>query len=394
MLNGEGKRQLDSWVDRFVEYTKEIDAPELFRRWGGIMTIASTLEQKVWIETTSALYPNLYIFLVGPPGTGKGRTMAEVAKLIRQLPNPYIAPTSINSSSMIDHLAECKRIIIQPPGPAIEYNTMTILVEEMGTFMHEYTNDLVDQLSAFYYVSSYMPYGQRRRGGDRKWHIERPQINMIIGSTPSNLLEVIPERAWSQGFTSRIVFVYSTEKKFIDDFGVQRQELPDDLIHDLKIINNLYGKFTATEDYRVAVNVWRQEGEFPKPTHPRLMHYNTRRKEHIYRLSMIASIDRSNTLILAKEDFVRAAEWLIEAEAQMPLIFSPASARSDDNVVQEMMHFVRSKGTATEPKIIQEAQKRMPIYAVSRLIEVMVKSNALIEVSKDRFGIKTYKASD
>src|SRR5882757_1192693 len=112
-LNGRGARKLPSWIDRFVEHTEGIETPKIFRKWAGIVTIASTLEQKVWITTSSPMYPNLYVGMIAQPGVGKTRIISEAGKLLQQLPEPYLAPTSINSSSLVDHLVECKRIIIQ-----------------------------------------------------------------------------------------------------------------------------------------------------------------------------------------------------------------------------------------------------------------------------------------
>ena len=60
-------------------------------------------------------------------------------------------------------------------------------------------------LTEFYNVR---PYGQRRRGqGGLKIDIERPQLNMLVGTTPSNLMKFMPDDAWGMGFASRILFV-------------------------------------------------------------------------------------------------------------------------------------------------------------------------------------------
>ena len=73
-------RKLQSWTDAFFQYTEKIGSPPLFRRWCGIFTVAAALERKVWtVNNKGRLYPNLYMFLVGPPGTGKTTTVGKVA---------------------------------------------------------------------------------------------------------------------------------------------------------------------------------------------------------------------------------------------------------------------------------------------------------------------------
>ena len=63
-----GKRKLESWIESFVNQTANLHSPPIFRKWTAINTIASTLEQKVWLQTSRPLYPNLYTFLVAHPG--------------------------------------------------------------------------------------------------------------------------------------------------------------------------------------------------------------------------------------------------------------------------------------------------------------------------------------
>lgn len=381
---------MGSWIDHFVEVAATVESPKLFRKWTAISTLAATLEQKVWITTSSPMYPNLYTFLIAPPGGGKSRVIDLAHDLLHTLPDPYIAPTSINAASIIDHLLECKRIILSPGASAVEYNAMSILVGEFGTFMSSYDDDLMAILTDFYNVR---PYGQRRRGGNLKIKIERPMLNMLVGSTPSNLMRFMPENAWGQGFASRILFIFSDEKERIDDFATKKTELSQALINDLSIINTLTGQFSVTEEYRTAVNNWRELDENipPKPTHPRLQHYCSRRKEHLYRLSMVSAIDRGNALLLTKEDFNRAMSWLIEAEQDMPKIFQNTTESSDSVIMDETVHMIQTKGGVIEEgTLIRYLRQRVPSHAVMRVVEIMERSGLIIEVSRTRFGVRSF----
>jgi hypothetical protein len=352
------------------------------------------LEQKVWIVTSSPMYPNLYVFLIAPPGVGKSRIMSKSRELLEKLPDPVIAPTSINSSTLLDHMLNCKRSIINPPNPAIEYHTCIVHVSEFGTFMDKFDDALVARITAFFNVE---PFGEQRRGnGGSKKLIARPQLNMLVGSTPSNLMKFMPEGAWDQGFTSRILFIYSNDKIILDDFAEEERRDDTDLTHDLSIINAITGQFRVTDDYRSAVNNWRALGEPPKITHPRLLHYAARRREHLYRLSMVAAIDRSNTLLLTKDDFNVAMGWMVEAEEVMPEMFVGVSTSSDASAMDEIAHFVLSrnlsgKGVAAG-EIVAYARKKLPAHAVLRVIELMEMSGMLVVVSTSRHGVKSYAA--
>src|SRR6266404_8384872 len=203
--------------------------------------------------------------------------------------------------------------------------------------MHKYDDEMIAVLSKFY---DNQIYGQERRGNDIRIKIKAPQVNLICGTTPSNLIKFLPENAWEQGFTSRIVMVFSDERTIGDDFAGYDTTLSKDLIHDLKAINALMGEFKVTEDYRTAVNNWRSLGEPPVPNHPKLIHYATRRRVHLYKLSMVAAVDRSDTLLLTREDFNRAMGWLLEAEVNMPDIFKAGGGGADEKAMDEIYQFV------------------------------------------------------
>lgn len=347
-----------------------------FRRWAGISALAAAVEQKVWLTTSSALYPNLYVFLIGHPGTGKTRTIRAARQYLYGLPDPHIAPPSLTFASLVDALLESKRTLILKEGP-LEYNSMVIAADELGTFIHKYDKEMVDGLSAFYDPD---PYGQNRRGRDIKIKIKSPQLNILCGSTPSNLMELMPEGAWGQGFTSRIIMVFSDERPIGDDFASVTRDLSKDLIHDLGIINTLAGEFKVTEDYRNLVNLWRQAGELPAPAHPKLIHYNTRRRVHLYKLSMVAAIDRSDTLLLTRDDFNRAMNWLVGAESFMSDIFRAGAKGGDAAAMDEISHFValedRGKGVS-EHRVVDFARERVPAHSVLRVIEIMERSGLI-----------------
>jgi len=361
----------------------------MFRKWAAISTIASCLEQRVWIQTSARVYPNLYVFLVGPPATGKTRSIRVMQEMLGSLPDHHFAPTSLTSASLIDSLKEAKRTIIIPGDMPIEYNAMTIAVDEMGTFISEYAKEMIANLSAFY---DPVPYGHNRRGREIKIQIKSPQVNILCGTTPVNLMEFMPAGAWEQGFTSRLMLIYADEKIIGDDFNSTKRDLDKDLVIDLAAINNLMGEFKVTEEYKNAVNTWRQAGEslpeFPAPTHPKLLHYNGRRRVHLYKLSMVAAIDRANTLILDKAAFNTAFGWLMEAEQYMPDVFRTGSVGGDSRIMEEIRHFVESASKngqvpVSEHLIVRFASERVPTHTVIRILEVMERSKLIFAWGAD-----------
>lgn len=243
---------------------------------------------------------------------------------------------------------------------------------------------MIAGLSAFYDPD---PYTQTRRTKDINIKIKSPQLNMLCGSTPSNLMKFMPEGAWEQGFTSRLMMVFSDERIVGDDFAPAKVNHNTALESDLRIINQLSGEFTVSNDYREAVNNWRSLGEVPVPNHPKLLHYVTRRRAHLYKLSMIASIDRGNSLVISRDDFNTAMGWLLEIEDAMPEIFKAGAGNADAQALDEIKYFIqtsdRGAGVA-EQRIVNFASQRIPLHSVLRVIQIMESSGVITSRGIDR----------
>jgi hypothetical protein len=384
-------RKLPSWIDQFVDATASTDSPVLFRKWAGIFSVAAAMEMRCWLQTSSALYPNLYVFIVGHPGVGKNRILRVAKRYLNEIPEFHFAPTSLTGASLVDNLVASKRFIARLPDPPIEYNNTTITAEELTAFMHKYDDEMVGLLSAFYDPD---PYAQKRRGRDIDIKIAHPQVNLISGTTPSNLVSLMPETAWDQGFTSRVILIHSDERIIGDDFAGVKTGMQEDLIHDIKVIGSLTGEFKVTQDYRDAVNNWRALGEPPVINHPKLLHYKTRRRVHLYKLSMVSAADRGNVLLLTKDDFNRAMGWLLEAESYMPDIFTAGSTGTDARAIDEIYHHIQitDKGDGVpEHMITNFARTRIPLHSIMRIVEIMVGSGLIEKKAVDRYGKGWYR---
>lgn len=394
-LNGAGKRACTGgFIEAFISHTENLESAEIFRRWAAITALGAVLEQKVYLQTSAPLYPNLYVFLVGHPGVGKTRTINAAAAFLREIPDFHLSPTSMSAASLVDALVAAKRSLIRLPDTPLEYNSMTICADELSAFMAEYDKQIMGNLTTFYDVV--IPYGQQRRGGDIKIKIKSPQISILAGTQPEFLLRFLPEEAWGGGFLSRTIMVFSDERIVSDDlFALSSKGLPDAMLHDLRIINSLSGGFEVTADYKAQVNAWRKLGQPPIPTHPKLTHYATRRLAHLFKLSMVACVDRSNTLLLTRDDFNRAMTWLLEAEGEMPEIFKAGGVGADAKAMDEIVHYCmvldKGKGVA-EPLLVRRARELVPAMTVMRLFEVMERSG-MIRVAGSAAGVRLYKAA-
>lgn len=283
----------------------------------------------------------------------------------------------------MDSLREAERKIVLPQQtpPVVTFNTLLIAANELGVLIPGYDNEFMNTLTDVYDGHR---YAESKRSKDLKYVLNAPQLNLIAATTPSYLNNVMPEGAWDQGFISRVLLIYSGESSVSELFAdttllrLPRQEL----VHDLKIIANMYGKMMFTEESAGAISAWHKAKGPPAPEHPKLIHYNTRRTAHLLKLCMVASAASSNDLIITIDHYNTALSWLLEAESFMPDIFRSMAAGGDARAIEDTWYYayqiyVKEKKSVSEARLIEFLQNRVPAHSVERIITVMVKSGLL-----------------
>lgn len=392
-------RRLPSWIESFVSYTGGTQSPELFRRWGAVATIAGALERKVWVSLRGwqrDLYPNLYTLLVGGPGIGKTDALRGVRSFWETLPNLHVAPTSVSRASLADKLSEAARAILNPvTGEFTRFNSLQVCAEEFGTFLSKYETEFMSTLN---HVYDNIKYEESKRGMKDDIVIPNAQINIIAATTPTWLGANLPDTAWSEGFSSRVMLIFSAEKIRVDPFAANAKSaaLNEDLEADLAAIHNLHGPFLFDDEFVVLFRSWYMEGCPPAPEHPKLEHYLPRRHTHFLKLCMILSASRSSEMILRKEDFFAAMDLLIDTEAQMPEVFKAIKYNSDSNVIDEVYAYVwqaymKEKKPVSVHRIYRFIAERAPSYAVEHILTSMVKSRMLIVEAVGSEGMHLYR---
>lgn len=383
-------RKLTNWIDSWYEFTEPLPSPELWRKWSGIFVIAAAMERRLWIKTgLGVLYPNLYAVLVGPPGTGKTLLTSRVNAILKDVGvgsgrELHVAPSSVTGASIIDELvdSETKFLHIQS-GSYIDYNSLTLVSNELGVLLPEYDIPLMNKLTDIY---DSFPYSERRRGNNLNLRVERPSLNILAATTPSFLTSVLPEGAWEQGFMSRTLLAYSGEKLVREVFTVlQTQDaLYTDLVKDLKEIFEDYGALTFVPEAVAGIESWVKAGTPPVPEHPKLIHYNTRRVAHLLKLCMCASLARGDDHIVSVEDYNTALGWLLELETLLPDIFKSMAAGGDMRAVDECWFFVlqttmKEGRPMHEGRVVHFLMERLPAHSVPRVLDVMIAAGILIQ---------------
>jgi len=393
------RRLYGSWIDGFMEYTKDLPSPEIFRKWSAIAAVAGALERKVWIYVPAFkanLYPNMYTVLVGPPATGKTIVTSITQDLWGKLGDHHVAPNAVSRASLMDALRDAERALIIPTQtpPQVKFNSLLIVANELGVFVPSYDPDFMNTLTDIYDGKR---YGEKKRGNDLSYVIQHPQLNLIAATTPSYLNGVMPEGAWDQGFISRVMLIYSGEQSTRDIFVGTPDQANEfsELLSDLKLIGKMYGKFVFAEDCAKAISAWAKLRGPPVPEHPKLQHYNGRRITHLLKLCMVSAASRGNDFVIQLDHYHEALDWLLEAETYMPDIFKSMAQGGDAKAIEDTWYYayefyMRKKANIPEARLYEFLQNRVPSHSVERIIQVMCKAG-LLEKMIDGFRPRAKK---
>lgn len=383
-------RKLSSFVDGFLRYTEGRGSPAIYRKWTAIFLVGAVLERKAWITTAKGvLYANQFIFLIGPAGVGKSLCTALSYDLLVSIRSPetpiHIAPTSVTKASLADALNKAERRIVKlhENPPITAFNSLQVIANELGVFLPAWDGDFMSTLTDLWDNGRY--HETRRHSKTGEINIPKAQINILSAATPAFLNSLLPEGAWEFGFMSRVINIYSGETEYTDIFA----ELDHDgaayktLSADLADIYGIWGEFTVGDDVKEAINAWARQGFRPRPDHPKLTHYNTRRLAHLLKLCIIASAASSSDRVITLEHYAEALDWLVEAESYMPDIFKALKTGGDQRAMEECWYFAyqyfmkHNKSPVPEHLLYTFLGERVPAHSVERILNVMVQGQLL-----------------
>lgn len=406
------KRKLPDIITTYREMLSESPSPDIFNKWTAMWMISASVQRNVWCHTKkSPWYPNIYVLCVAIPGIGKSVTIDTAQDLMLDTFGPHkLTVPNLTRAAFSDHLSamESHQTPVDLKGrPLEDYWSAHAVISEMGNLFPVYDAELVALLTKGYDCTR---YGEKRRGGGGKYDFDLPRtcVTFLAGSQPNHLERVFTEAAWQEGFMSRTTVLYSDEwsKDNLfsanDDADIKYADTQEykDIMHDLKAVAKMYGKFKFTPEAKELANNFNISGRWggdPIPTHPRMNTYNTRRTGHLLKYMQLSSLSRiDGNMIITADDYHRAYEWMIEGEATVPYIFKSIKSGGDSQIIRDVLHdigveFKKTKKLMTQAKIKQIIMtKNVQAYNIENIFKQMIAAEYLITVRENNTGPYLY----
>jgi hypothetical protein len=176
-------------------------------------------------------------------------------------------------------------------------------------------------------------------------------------TTPAWLKDNFTEAMVGGGLTSRIVFVYASEKrKFVaypaDEFPyAQFQEEGKKLVEDLNIISLLVGEYELTKEAKTWGKAWYEDHWRKRPEHmvsERYGGYIARKQTHIHKLAIVLAAAQRNELVIHQRDLEIANFMTTGLEVSMRTVFESIGVGDVSKLVSEILVYVRAYGEITQ----------------------------------------------
>ena len=216
---------------------------------GSIATLSSALLPMYTIYFGKTIYPNMYLFVPGPAGAGKGK-LDFCFKLVKPIHKEKLERWNIAKDEYKKEYARYKRQKkgdnIDPPekpliqllripanssatsfAQAMAENGNLLLFETEGdTVVNTFNSDFGNYSDSFRKAFAHESFGYLRRGDDgEEREVENPRLSTVLSGTPEQVKSLIHDA--ENGLLSRFMFFcINSTPKWLDGFDSYSSENP------------------------------------------------------------------------------------------------------------------------------------------------------------------------
>lgn len=308
----------------YHDYTKLSEPPPNFHAWSAIAVISALLGKKCFMpQGLFTVFPNLYVILVGDPGTRKSTAMNVAKRLTKLVERVPIAPESSTREALIDDMAKNK-VTWEMDGKDISYWQSSAFVGELEQFFggKHINSQMVGFLTAIWDEPEFKE--RTRKGGEVK--IRNPYFSLLGCCTPGWMNDKLKNDVISDGFSRRGIFVLEKNLNCSNPDPVITPEEEAALVLLEKEVQRIFlvaGRFSYTTEARFLwIAEYNKIREEAKHYSTKVQHYFSSKHILAQKIAMCLSAATRNDRIIDSIVLRAAFEFLGETEKTLDEVFS------------------------------------------------------------------------
>jgi hypothetical protein len=351
-----------NFFDLYFKYIGETECPLFYHRWCALSGIGAVLGRNYFIQHGHfTINPNMYVMLIGSPGTRKSTAIKIMKSLVVASGYTY---TSADKTTKEKFLLDLHEQNEQDEGANIldtnlwgsgKDNAINLPPAEMYIAADEFNdfigNGNIEFISLLGSLWDYNGVYENKIKNGKSVYVNNPTISILSGNTPTGFALAFPVEILGQGFFSRLLLVYgeSTGKR-ITFPEPPSPELKLELISKLveiktkcngpakmsslakSLLDKIYKSYEGLEDVRFES-------------------YSNRRFTHLLKLCILHSAARASTEI-TEHDVIYANTVLAHTEHLMPKALGQFGKSRHSDVIHKIITILEKATAPVSPKDI------------------------------------------
>lgn len=333
------------FLHNYLQYVENTESPTIMHIWSAIAGASACMGRHVCLPFgIGDIFPNVFVLLVGAPGTRKSQAIKYSSKLVAEHTQIRFAPddtggqrqglitalegdpeeetkedldrqidTTMRIADMtnVEKMETFANLQLQMSHPE-DRHTMFACASEFGTFMGEANANTTRFLNKVWDGEDY-----KYKLSKEQKVLKDPLMTIIGGTTTSDIARILPADAIGQGFMSRWILVFAPNK----ERKVARPTLDAKKAkHTIEIYkwlaNEMRGEMREAPAAAELLDFMYTEKKIDLEDN-RFIYYQERRHTHLMKLAMILAASR-RSYVIETGDVMQADELLAYTEDRMP----------------------------------------------------------------------------
>ena len=295
------------FIDRYLEFTKNTETPELIHIWSAVSTLAGTAERRLWLDRGMfKLYGNLYIILVGNPGViAKSTSIGYMSKMLEDV-GCYAIDQVATKEKIVCELAEHGTFYIKGD-IKFPHTSVTYCMSELNTLLVA-GQDMVLFLTSIWDKYDIFKYKTKTSG---EFEVVNPYFNLIGAATTEWFVDAMDSRLISTGFLARCIVVYGRHARG----RISKPTLSDkaraaraECLMILRWIKEQFGEVGVDASAEAVYDDWYTSLPIDYGNEPKIGHYYVRKaKVFVLKVAMLFALG-DMSLVVRKEHIEKSLE--------------------------------------------------------------------------------------
>ena len=346
------KRKLDETHNIIQLYTHHAgvsEVPPEFHLWACISLIAACVSDRVWFHKfkSAKLLPNLFTFLLGPSGCGKGESIGMATKYVKDLDIVGMFAGNATAQYLVKRMGST---YTDDFGNEKQRNKMYLVTEELAMSVGSgpQAEDFVRYMTALYKGDDVAFEKGTITGGHVK--VKDMCLNWLAGTTVEWAVKCIPQDAIQGGFLGRVAIV---DGKYDPNLRIVRPKYPwdyseirDHLLERFAELTQFHGEFRMSRRAQLIEEQWYVHR--PAPEDDLMLPTWKRAHDLCLKLAMIlalAELRLHDELVIRARHVEVAQQLVLQSHAAAPKLQAAAATTRDSDIVETVRRVLERAGT-------------------------------------------------